>query len=549
MIVKRLSLMLALSAFVPAAVSCCRAPGEKKEQPESSMCKLFKIGCPETKPSDGGGSTQPPPVNLNPIFTLSKDKVFLVGSNDAGYQGTAFLIQNKGQKYLLTNFHVISPLKDIFVETEDKVAYKDISILAVDRKHDVALLEAKALKSGPSGLNFSPSYVTSQPISVIGYPDMRSKEQHLNFITGVISDANYMAPCYIGSCDEKNIQFTAAINPGHSGSPVLNERGEAIGVVSWRFGKDSDIQGGNYAVPFMYVTPLLREIETRKLSVAELYPEGKTCAADADCDWIYFCIDGTCRKLKDLGQTCAVHGDCYMPYNCMGGVCSRSGSAGEACQYDSQCAAPNYCILGSCRPIGQKGDDCTIDTDCVSPLYCISKKCVAELSGVGGKCEKNSDCKYPYNCVGGACKEVDVGSIKDKTCTADADCSPLYCIMGKCSNLRKEGETCEKTIDCESGLKCGKKGTCVPLSGPGDACKSDYDCKLPLYCIKGKCKEKDQTTQGSGLGSPCTSDAECTAPNYCILSKCRPLGSVGDPCKTYLDCKSPLKCAGDKCAN
>jgi len=535
---------LLLLCLAAAAAACCWKPAEKEPGRKSLACKLFKVGCPE---AGGAAPTEnPPAVNLDPVFLMTKAKVFLIGSSDAGYQGTAFLVQSKDRRYLVTNFHVISPLKDIFIETEDRTVYKDIRILATDRRHDLAVLEARGVPTPQMGLGFSQVFVTSQKIFVVGYPDMRSSEQHLNFITGVISDAAYMAPCYIGKCQEKNIQFTAPINPGHSGSPVLNERAEAIGVVSWRFDKDSDIQGGNYAVPFEYVAPLLEEIQARTRSAAELFPEGKSCAADEDCDWVYFCIDGTCQKLKDLGQACSLHEDCYLPFNCMAGLCSKSGSKGDTCQYDSQCVAPNYCIQGSCKPLAQKDEACTYDYDCVSPLYCHMGKCAAELSGLGGKCAVNTDCKFPYNCIDGACKEVDMGKIQGKACTTDQDCSPLYCIMGKCQALKQENEPCAQTMDCVSGLRC-KNGVCIPLAGAGEPCGDDYDCKLPLYCIQGACKDQGGAVAQGGEGAPCTSDAECAPPTYCILKKCRPLGDIGAPCATYLDCKAPYNCTGNKC--
>jgi hypothetical protein len=546
---KKTCLSVLITILIPVLGSCCRMPAETGggDEDVGLLCRLFKIGCPEPEKDDTTDTEPVSPVNLDPVFLMTKSKIFLIGGDPAGYQGTAFLLQSKDKRYLVTNFHVISTIKDLFVETEDKVVYKGVKVLAANRNHDIAILDARTLPASLKGIQYSTSYATSQKIYVVGFPDMRSKDQNLNFISGVISDASYTAPCYIGKCDSKNIQFSAPINPGHSGSPVLNNRGEALGVVSWRFGKDSDIQGGNYAVPFQYVSPMIREIETRKKSLSELFPEGKVCTGDEDCDWLYFCINEECRTLKDKGETCSLHEDCYLPYNCFNGACSDSGTKGESCQYDSQCAPPSYCIMGSCRPLGEKGDTCAYDSDCVSPLYCIIGKCVTELSGPGGKCEKNSDCKYPYNCVGGACEEVDVGSIEGKSCSADADCSPLYCILGKCGHLRKEGEKCEKTVDCVSGLKCGKKGICVPLGGPGDSCDTDYDCRLPLYCIKGKCKDKAEVGTEGAQGEACTSDAECVPPNYCILKKCRPLGKLGDACATYLDCEAPLNCTNGKC--
>lgn len=483
-------------------------------------------------------------VNLDPVFLTTKDNVFLIGSEEAGFQGTAFLIDYKDKKYLVTNFHVISLLKKKFVETQSKVAYKGVEVLAVDRQHDVSILEAKALPKSIKGLHYTHNFETSQKIYVVGYPDMRSQENHLNFGTGVISDASYMAPFLMGQGEGKNIQITAPINPGHSGSPVLNERAEVIGVVSWRFSAKADLQGGNYAVPFQYVSALLTEIENRQHEISQLYPEGNTCSDDDECQWLYFCIDGKCQTLRNQGESCSVHDDCFLPYNCFNKVCSRMGSLGDTCQNDSQCVPPNYCIIGTCRPLGQKNDACKYDMDCVAPLYCIAGKCVKELSGKNGPCTQNIDCNPPLSCISGKCQES-----QGKTCASDHECTPLYCILGTCRDLGGDGGTCGMTIDCKTGLKC-VSGICKTqsLSALGGPCSTDYNCQMPWYCIGGQCKDAGAIAKSSTQGSPCTSDVQCQPPLYCILSTCRPLGNHGDACSTDVDCNMPLYCISAVCS-
>ena len=340
-----------------------------------------------------------------PVFAEACGSVFLVGGIGAGYQGTGFLLDYKGKKYLITNFHVISLVKEVFIETEENTVYKDLSVLATDRANDVAVLEVRGLPASIKGLSFTSDFATSQKIFVIGYPDMRSKENHVNFGPGVISDASYLAPVYIGEGTCLNIQITSPISPGHSGSPVLDEKARVIGVVAWGFGPEADLQRGNYAVPFEHVESLLVEIESRTQDdPAAVYAGGAACTGDADCPWIYLCVEGTCRVLKDFGEGCRIDDDCFLPYICKTGACSKAGTLGDACRGDSQCEPPYWCILDTCRLLGEKGDACKVDIDCEEPLYCVAGKCAKELVGLDGPCTATPDCYAPNECIGGKCR-------------------------------------------------------------------------------------------------------------------------------------------------
>ena len=377
-------LTAAIAAFCAAAAAC----GAKRSQTRRN---------------------QPVENSMHPIFLAARNQVFLLMDEAAGPIGTAFLLKYKEKRYLVTNYHVIADLKGIYVQTDGKVAYKGMRVLATDRKNDLAILDTGNVPDSLPGLPWTLDYATSQPIYVVGFPDMRSKEDHINFGAGVVSDANYVAPVYIGEGTDRNLQITAPIAPGHSGSPVLNEGGEAIGVVAWGFGPEADIQAGNYAVPFEYVKKLLAEIEGwPDKDPAKVYPPGAPCKEEADCAYTYLCVDGACRGLKDLGAACKYDRECFLPYICDKSVCSKPGPLMSPCQYDAQCAPPNYCILGACRPLGEKGAACQADIDCAEPLYCIAGKCAADLSGTDGPCAKDSDCVAPLGCIGGLCKEAPV---------------------------------------------------------------------------------------------------------------------------------------------
>ncbi|MBM4386592.1 MAG: trypsin-like peptidase domain-containing protein, partial [Deltaproteobacteria bacterium] len=235
-----------------------------------ALCLLFILSAGCDKGQQGGEAKKPeqkPSESINPVFALAKDNVFLIGASDVGYLGTAFLVNFKEKRYAVTNFHVIERSRDFFLENESRIAFKDVTVVAADRKNDVAVLKVNGLLDSMKGLNYSTEYLTSQKIYISGYPDTKSKENHINFGSGVISDANYVAKNYIGKGDGKSLQFTIEINPGSSGSPVMNEKGDVLGVVAWY---RPDVKGGNYAVPFNYVLDLLVEIENTKQNFSEI---------------------------------------------------------------------------------------------------------------------------------------------------------------------------------------------------------------------------------------------------------------------------------------
>ena len=361
--------------------------------------------CGGRKTGGGGGKT-PGGVKLHPVFTQARDSVFLIGGAEAGLMGTAFLFEHEGKRWLVTNFHVAAFMQNPYIQTEKKVAYKDLHLLAGDRRNDVAVLDASSLPHDLKALRGTLSYATSEPIYILGYPDMRSAEDHINFGTGVVSDAAYIAPVYIGEGDCSNIQITAPVSPGSSGSPVLNERAEVIGVVAWSFTPEDDIVAGNYAVPLQHVLDLIDEIEARKgADPSSLYPAGGPCDDDGGCLWTNFCIDASCQPLRALGGPCGIDDDCFLPYICTKGVCTRAGGLGDPCHSDSQCEPPHFCIMDTCGPLSKKDGPCRLDIDCVEPLLCIAGTCTTELSDAGGPCAVDDDCWAPLQCKGGACAQ------------------------------------------------------------------------------------------------------------------------------------------------
>lgn len=167
--------------------------------------------------------------------------------------GTGFFISNDG--YILTNSHVIEGSSNISIILNGK------SVPAIlvdhDRSNDIALLK---INESVEGLPIELKKKTKQgaEISVLGYPNigLQGNEQKatfgfINANSGIQGDTRYF-------------QISSPIQPGNSGSPMINEQGVVIGIASASLNQTAAIkatgtlaQNVNYAVKIPYALPML----------------------------------------------------------------------------------------------------------------------------------------------------------------------------------------------------------------------------------------------------------------------------------------------------
>lgn len=175
------------------------------------------------------------------VADVALPSVFRVTAGNAG--GTAFAVAgagelDSGQVYLLTNFHVVESWvaagEDV-VQLERGDRSFQATIVATDPDADLALLEAEEEVATLPVATESPA--PGEPVVVIGAPGGLED----TVTTGVVSTIRSLP----GS-DVEFIQFDAAINPGNSGGPVINARGEVIGVAT---AKIAEAEGIGFAVP------------------------------------------------------------------------------------------------------------------------------------------------------------------------------------------------------------------------------------------------------------------------------------------------------------
>jgi serine protease Do len=175
--------------------------------------------------------------------------------------GSGFIVSADG--LVLTNAHVVRGAKEVTVKLTDRREFR-AKVLGADAKTDIAVLkiEAKDLPSLPIGS--STNLKVGQSVIAIGSPFGFD-----NTVTaGVVSAKSRSLP---DGSFVPFIQTDVAVNPGNSGGPLLNARGEVVGINSQIYSRSGGYQGLSFAIPIELATQVKDQIvATGKASHAKL---------------------------------------------------------------------------------------------------------------------------------------------------------------------------------------------------------------------------------------------------------------------------------------
>ena len=168
--------------------------------------------------------------------------------------GSGFIINRDG--YILTNNHVIENADEILVKLADEKEYK-ARVVGRDQKTDIAVIkidDAKDLTTVTMG-NSDELRVGEWVVS-IGNP---FGLEH-SVTAGIVSAKGR----FIGQGSYDNfIQTDAAINPGNSGGPLINLKGEVVGINTAIFSRSGGNIGIGFAIPVNVAKDLLPELEEK----------------------------------------------------------------------------------------------------------------------------------------------------------------------------------------------------------------------------------------------------------------------------------------------
>ena len=168
--------------------------------------------------------------------------------------GSGFIITDEG--HIVTNAHVVQGETEVTVTVYrkdegqiEKKTFQKVKILSVNPYVDLALLQIDATELGGEKLTKvffgSPDDVKQgQAVFAVGAPEGLER----SVSEGIVSTTNRENKGMV------YIQTTAQVNPGNSGGPLFNRRGEVIGVVAWKL---LFSEGLNFAIPINYVEQFL----------------------------------------------------------------------------------------------------------------------------------------------------------------------------------------------------------------------------------------------------------------------------------------------------
>jgi len=151
--------------------------------------------------------------------------------------GSGFIISADG--YIMTNAHVVDGASEVYVTLTDKREFK-AKIIGSDTRTDVALLKIDGNNLPRLAMGDSDKIRAGEWVLAIGSPFGLESTVTAGIISAKARDTGDYLPL---------IQTDVAVNPGNSGGPLINLKGEVIGINSQIYSRSGGFMGISFAVP------------------------------------------------------------------------------------------------------------------------------------------------------------------------------------------------------------------------------------------------------------------------------------------------------------
>ena len=164
--------------------------------------------------------------------------------------GSGFIMDSNG--YILTNAHVIEGATTIYVTLTDKREFK-AKLIGSDPRTDVALVKIEASNLPKLPVGDSSRVRVGEWVLAIGSPFGLDNTVTAGIVSAKGRETNDSITPFI--------QTDVAINPGNSGGPLINTRGEVIGINSQIYSKSGGYMGISFAIPIDEVIRISEQLK------------------------------------------------------------------------------------------------------------------------------------------------------------------------------------------------------------------------------------------------------------------------------------------------
>jgi len=174
-------------------------------------------------------------------------------NNAERFSGTGFAITSSG--LIATNYHVISGADSVYVQNATGKSFK-AKVLYTEPQNDIAILKIvdtsfRNLGAIPYTFKKAESDL-AESVYTYGYP-----QDSPHFDEGKVTSAVGL------NGDSLDYQISIAINPGNSGSPLMDSRGNVVGIIQ---GKQTQLEGVHFAVKASYLLSAIHNIPADSLT-------------------------------------------------------------------------------------------------------------------------------------------------------------------------------------------------------------------------------------------------------------------------------------------
>lgn len=187
-----------------------------------------------------------------------------------------------GARLFATNNHVVDGATNLYIYFPDSKQKYKAETLAVDATNDLAIVKVTdpAFPGFPSARYGFKTDIEDVGVNVfvLGYPLIDTMGEEVKLTTGVVSSRSGFQG------DKSQYQISAPVQPGNSGGPLFNEKGELIGIIS---AKHTGADNVSYGVKLSYLTELASreriDINFNKSSQIATLPLSEKCKAVIPC--------------------------------------------------------------------------------------------------------------------------------------------------------------------------------------------------------------------------------------------------------------------------